>query len=61
MTMFKDLDELEVIEKVMLKKQAVKSFVPIEKLGEMAVFLANENATAVSGSVFTLDGGWSAQ
>lgn len=55
------MSEEEVIEKVMLKKQAVKSFVPIEKLGEMAVFLANENATAVSGSVFTLDGGWSAQ
>ena len=51
----------EVVEKVMLKKQAVKSFVPIEKLGEISVFLAADNATSVSGSVFTLDGGWSAQ
>lgn len=55
------MSEDEVVEKVMLKKQAVKSFVPVEKLGEIAVFLSAENATTVSGSVFTLDGGWSAQ
>lgn len=56
-----NMTEDEVVEKVMLQKQAVKSFVPIEKLGEIAVFLAAENATTVSGSTFTLDGGWSAQ
>lgn len=56
-----NMTEDEVVEKVMLQKQAVKSFVPIEKLGEIAVFLAAENATTVSGSMFTLDGGWSAQ
>lgn len=55
------MTEEEVIEKVMLKKQAVKSFVPIEKIGEMAVFLAEDNSTAVSGTEFVLDGGWSAQ
>ena len=56
-----EMSEDEVVQKVMLKKQAVKSFIPIEKLGEIAVFLSAENATTVSGSVFTLDGGWSAQ
>ncbi|KEY19909.1 3-hydroxybutyrate dehydrogenase [Kaistella antarctica] len=56
-----NMSEEEVVENVMLQKQAVKSFVPIEKLGEIAVFLAAENATTVSGSTFTLDGGWSAQ
>ena len=55
------MSEEEVVEKVMLQKQAVKSFVPIEKLGEIAVFLAAENATTVSGSTFTLDGAWTAQ
>ena len=55
------MSEEEVVEKVMLQKQAVKSFVPIEKLGEIAVFLAAENATTVSGTTFTLDGAWSAQ
>ena len=56
-----NMSEDEVVEKVMLQKQAVKNFVPIEKLGEIAVFLAAENATTVSGTTFTLDGAWSAQ
>ena len=56
-----NLSEDEVVEKVMLKKQAVKSFVPVEKIAEMALFLANENATSVSGTAFVLDGAWSAQ
>jgi len=56
-----EMSEDEGVQKVMLKKQAVKSFIPIEKLGEIAVFLSAENATTVSGSVFTLNGGWSAQ
>ena len=55
------MSEDEVVEKVMLQKQAVKSFVPVEKIGEIAVFLAAENATTVSGTTFTLDGAWSAQ
>ncbi len=55
------MSEEEVVEKVMLKKQAVKSFVSIEKLGEIAVFLAAQNATTVPGSTLTLDGAWSAQ
>lgn len=56
-----NLSEEEVIEKVMLKKQAVKSFVPVDKIAEMALFLAKDNATSVSGTAFVLDGGWSAQ
>ncbi len=55
------MSENEVVEKVMLKKQAVKSFIPVEKIGEMCVFLAADNATSVSGTTFTLDGGWTAQ
>lgn len=55
------LSEKEVVEKVLLKKQAVKSFVSLEKIAELCVFLADNNAQSISGSVFTLDGGWSAQ
>lgn len=55
------MSENEVIEKIMLKKQAVKSFIPVEKIAEMALFLAAENATSISGAHFVLDGGWSAQ
>jgi 3-hydroxybutyrate dehydrogenase len=55
------LTEEEVVQKVMLKKQAVKEFIPGEKIAELALFLSAENATSITGSSFTLDGGWTAQ
>ena len=55
------MSEDEVIEKVMLKKQAIKSFVSIEDLAAMALYLASENAKTVTGTSMPMDGGWSAQ
>ncbi|MGO4905670.1 3-hydroxybutyrate dehydrogenase [Flavobacterium sp. W20_MBD1_R3] len=55
------LSEEEVIDKIMLKKQAVKEFIPIETIAEMALLLATDHATTITGTTFTLDGGWSAQ
>ena len=55
------MTEEEVVEKVMLKKQAVKSFIPIEAIANMALLLSKESSETITGSVFTLDGGWSAQ
>lgn len=55
------MTEEEVVEKVMLKKQAVKDFVPVELLGEMALMLAGEEARTLTGTVQVVDGGWSAQ
>lgn len=55
------LSEDEVIEKIMLKKQAVKEFIPIETIAEMALLLAADHATTITGTTFTLDGGWCAQ
>jgi 3-hydroxybutyrate dehydrogenase len=51
----------EVISKVMLYKQAVKEFIPVELLGQLAVFLASENATTITGTAIPVDGGWNAQ
>ncbi|MFO8147892.1 MAG: 3-hydroxybutyrate dehydrogenase [Gillisia sp.] len=56
-----NLSETEVVEKIMLKKQAVKEFISADKIGELALFLANENASAITGSSFTMDGAWTAQ
>lgn len=56
-----NLSEDEVIDKIMLKKQAVKEFIPIETIAEMALFLAADYATTITGTTITLDGGWSAQ
>ncbi|MEM5565044.1 3-hydroxybutyrate dehydrogenase [Psychroserpens sp. AS72] len=56
-----NMTEDEVVEKVMLKKQAVKQFVPLEAIADMATLLAKESSTTITGSSFVLDGGWSAQ
>ncbi len=55
------MSETEVIEKVMLKKQAVKDFVPVELLGQAALMLAAESATTLTGISLPVDGGWTAQ
>lgn len=56
-----NMTEEEVVRKVMLKKQAVKQFVPVENITEMALMLAKSTSTAITGSSFVLDGGWSVQ
>ncbi|CAN5372321.1 hypothetical protein BH23BAC2_BH23BAC2_00480 [soil metagenome] len=55
------LSEEEVVQKVMLKKQAVKEFIPEDKIAELALFLSAENASSITGSSYTLDGGWTSQ
>lgn len=51
----------EVVQKVILKKQAVKDFVTVEFLGQMAVFLASEKANMITGASIPVDGGWTSQ
>jgi 3-hydroxybutyrate dehydrogenase len=51
----------EVIQKVMLDKQAIKEFIPLELVAEAALFLANENSRTITGISFPIDGGWTAE
>ena len=55
------IPESEVVSKIMLYKQAVKEFVPVELLGQAAVFMASENAGTLTGISLPVDGGWNAQ
>lgn len=55
------ISEKEVVEKIMLKKQAVKEFVSVQAIADMALLLAADQATTITGTTFALDGGWSAQ
>ncbi len=55
------ISEKEVIQEVMLKKQAVKSFVGLETLGQLALFLASDYANTLTGTAIPVDGGWTAQ
>lgn len=56
-----NLSEAEVVNKVMLVKQAVKEFVSVETLGQMALLLASEQSNTITGTSIPIDGGWNAQ
>lgn len=51
----------DVVNKVMLYKQAVKEFVSVEILGQMALLLASEQSNTITGTAIPIDGGWNAQ
>ncbi|PBQ34638.1 D-beta-hydroxybutyrate dehydrogenase [Sphingobacteriaceae bacterium] len=56
-----NMSETDVVNKVMLLKQAVKEFVTVESIGLMALFLAAETSTTITGTALPIDGGWNAQ
>ena len=55
------MSEADVINKVLLAKQAVKEFVTVESIGQMAVLLASEQSSTITGATISIDGGWGAQ
>ena len=55
------ISEQEVIEKVMLKKQAVKKFVEPQLIGDMCLLLTSDAGGMISGANMTADGAWSVQ
>lgn len=56
-----NMSEADVVNKVMLYKQAVKEFVSLETLGQMALLLAADHANTITGTAIPVDGGWNAQ
>lgn len=50
----------EVLEKVLLKKQAIKRMVEPDELGEVVMFLCSDAARCITGSAMTVDCGWTA-
>lgn len=51
----------EVIKKVLLGKQAIKEFIPVNAISEMAVYMASDAAAQMTGAAIPIDGGWTAQ
>ncbi len=55
------ISEDEVKRDVLLAAQPTRQFVTIEQLGEFASFLCSDGAASMTGGIFPVDGGWSAQ
>jgi 3-hydroxybutyrate dehydrogenase len=51
----------EVVQQVMLQKQAIKSFINIDTIVQTALFLAADAAATITGIAIPVDGGWTAQ
>ncbi|MFN3180126.1 MAG: SDR family oxidoreductase, partial [Thermus sp.] len=55
------IPESEVVEKVFLAQAAIKRLIEPEEIAELALFLASEKASAITGAVFPIDLGWTAR
>lgn len=54
------ISEEEVKRDVLLAAQPTKEFVTVEEVAALAVFLVGDNARSMTGSLLSMDGGWTA-
>jgi 3-hydroxybutyrate dehydrogenase len=50
----------QVIEEVLLKAQPTKQFVTIDEVAALATYLLTDAARGMTGSILSIDGGWTA-
>ena len=50
----------QVINDVLLQAQPTKQFVTVEEVAALAVYLAGDMARSITGSIISIDGGWTA-
>ena len=55
------IPEEEVVEKIMLTRSAIKRLVEPAEVAALASFLMSDDAGMVTGTSYTMDGGWTAQ
>jgi 3-hydroxybutyrate dehydrogenase len=55
------MTEEEVKRDVLLAAQPTKEFVTIEQVAQLALYLASDAASAITGTTISMDGGWTAK
>ena len=55
-----NMDEQDVVEKIMLKQAAIKRLIEPEEVAQLIAYLVSDAAGAVTGSSFNIDLGWTA-
>ena len=50
----------QVINDVLLAAQPTKQFVTVEEIAALALYLAGDMARSITGSIISIDGGWTA-
>lgn len=54
------ISEEEVVKNVILGAQPTKKFTTVEQIGDLAVFLCSPAAENITGTLISIDGGWTA-
>jgi 3-hydroxybutyrate dehydrogenase len=57
----RNLTEDEVIKNVILEAQPTKKLIGLNEIADLAAFLISDNAKSITGSAFSIDGGWTAK
>ena len=55
------ISEERVVKEIILASQPTKRFITAEQVADMALFLCTEAASGVTGTAFSIDGGWTAR
>jgi len=55
------ITEAQVVSDVLLAAQPTKQFVTVEQVAALACFLAGDEAASITGTIQSIDGGWTAQ
>ena len=56
-----NMTEEQVVRDVILASQPSKRFVGVDELGALTVFLCGDQASSITGTSLSVDGGWTAR